>query len=672
MRQNKILRTVIASLLLTAVGLGFIIRLIKLQLVDGEMYYARGRASSVRTVDAPTSRGEILDRNGVPLVVNRMGCSIIIDAAYFPSRKEQESRNRIILSVIQIMEEEGEKWKDYLPLTVNNASEPVFPENRDNDIARLKKLLKLNDTATPEECMEALTEKYKLESYTPSDARKIASVCYGMETGDFSVSLPYTFAEDVSDRTVLRIKENSSTLLGVDVEITSYRKYIDGTLAPHILGRVGAIDADEYAKKKDSGYLLNDFIGKNGIELAMEDYLKGERGKKNIITDYKGNVSTEYTVAPVQGNTVVLTIDAGMQRVAQNALEDTIKYVYETNQKKSSSYGPCEAGAVCVVDVNTGEVLAMATYPSYDISTYNRKYAELAAADNSPLWNRATMSAYAPGSTFKPGMALAALSEGTITSKTRITCRHDYTYFPSITFSCLGYHGSVNVVDALRVSCNIFFYETGRRLTIQNIDKHFTILGLGQPTNIEIGENTGNLPAPVEGETWHPGDTVQTSIGQFTNSYTPLQLAVYAATIANGGTRYESHLVKEVKDSATGEVKLDKEPVVLAQGNYSAEDVATVHEGMIQSANLGSIAGTFDRIPVTVASKTGTPQTGIGVANGAFITFAPAQKPEIAIGIILEEAGSGAVTSRIAEEIYNYYFNVRSNNQVQEQNVLLP
>lgn len=672
MQQKRMIRTVIATLLIVTIAFVYTMRLVKIQLIDGEMYFARGRASSVRTVNAPAVRGEILDRNGVPLVVNRMGCSIIFDAAYFPSRKQQETRNKVILSLIRIVEEEEESWKDYLPLQISNGTTPEFFDDRENDVARLKKFLNLNDYATPQNCLDALKEKYKLENYTPVEARNIASVCYGMELGDFSVSLPYTFAEDVSEQTVLRVKENSNTLSGVDVEITSYREYTDGTLAPHILGRVGAIDADEYAEKKGDGYLLNDSIGKEGIEFAMESYLKGTRGKKTITTDYEGNTSSEYTVKPVQGDTVVLTIDAGLQLATQNALEDTIHYIYETNQKDSSRYGPCQAGAVCVVKVDTGEVLAMATYPSYDISTYNETYAELENADNSPLWNRATMSTYAPGSTFKPGMALAALAEGTITKDTRITCRHDYTYFPSITFSCLGYHGSVNVVDALRVSCNIFFYETGRRLTIEKIDKQFTILGLGQPTNIEIGEKPGNLPTPEEGKTWNPGDTVQTAIGQFTNAYTPLQMAVYTAAVANGGTRYESHLVKEVKSYDSSEVKLSKEPVVLAEGNYSAEDIATVHEGMIQSANRGSIAGTFDNIPVTVASKTGTPQTGKGVANGAFITFAPAENPEIAIAILLEEAGSGAATARLAEAIYDYYYNGVSTDKPLEQNTLLP
>lgn len=672
MDRKRFIRSLIGILAILAIVFFYTMRLVKIQLIDGELYYAKGKSSTVRKVDAPAARGEILDRNGVPLVVNRMGYSVVFDAAFFPSSREQDLRNEAVLKLIGIMEEEQEHWKDPLPLTFDGSGGIAFADGREGDVEKLKSFLSLNSYATAENCLDALREKYRLSDHSAEEARAIASTYYGMSLADFSVSLPYTFAEDISERTVSRVKENGSLLPGISVEVTSYREYTDGTLAPHVLGMTGAISPEEYEKRKEQGYLLNDTMGIGGIEYVMEDYLRGQRGERTVTTDYNGVTTSEYSKTPVQGDTVLLTLDAGLQQVTQSALQKTVDRLRLANEKDSSRYGPSKAGAVCVIDVRTGEVLAMATYPSYDISTYNENAAALNQAAGSPLWNRAARTAYPPGSTFKPAIALAALTEGTIDRRSTVTCRREYTYFPSQTFSCLGYHGSLNVVSALRVSCNIFFYETGRRLTIENIDRHAANLGLGQRTGIEIEETAGTLPTPVEGEVWNPGYTVQTAIGQYTNAYTPLQLAVYAAALANGGVRYEAHLVKEVRSYDGREVKLQKEPVPLPGGEYSEENLSIVREGMVQAATMGSTASVFSRLPVEVAAKTGTAQTGKGVANGCLITYAPSQQPEIAIGIVVEEAGSGTATAEIAEEIYRYYFERQAGSTSPQTEVLLP
>ena len=663
--RRAVLYTVIAIVMASV----FFIRLFQVQVIDGKMYYEKGRGSSVRTIDVSAPRGEILDRNGIPLVRNRMGCSIILDASYFPPSSRSEERNRIISMLLDILEDENENWSRHLPMEYVGGTLTFTDDS--GDVSSLKEFLGLNSYATEQNCLDALKDKYKIEGYDDVKSLEIASVRYGMEIGDFSVSLPFTVAEDVSDETVLRVEENSSVLEGVDVEVKSYREYLDGNLAPHVLGISGAISADEYREKKDQGYLLNDSIGKSGIEKAMEEYLRGERGQRTVTTDYEGNVTTEYTKLPKQGDTVSLTIDSGLQRVAQNALANRINELYAENQKNSDRYGPADAGAVCVVDVETGAVLAMASYPTFNVELYSQDQTAYSGVSGSPLWNRVVNSAYAPGSTFKPCVALAGLSEGVITRNTVITCRREYRYFSDITYTCLGYHGNTDVIRALTVSCNIFFYETGRRLGISNIEDYATRLGLGQPTNIEIGEATGTLAGPeTYNGTWTEGLTVQAAIGQANHAYTPLQLAVYAATIANGGTRYESYLVQNVADSDSGEKVFEKTPSVLMQNDFNSDYVDIVKEGMVSAAENGTTSSWFSSLDVPVAVKTGSPQTGVG--NGCLITYAPADDPQIAIAVVIEEAGSGSATAPVAQQIYEYYFSGESPDLAQDYDTILP
>ena len=373
--------------------------LFKIQVIDGEKYAAAGSSIKVKTVKVEGARGDILDRNGSPLITNRQGNSIIFDYSFFPSSKEQGKRNTIISALIDMFESRGLVWIDSLPIKVSLAGNAyVFEADREKDINELKtEILDLQNYATAQNCMDALVEKYELQSFDPIKARKIASVCYGMRRILFSVSAPYTFADDVPTEVVALIKENSAFFLGVDVEIVSYREYTDGSLMPHILGRVGLISAEEYKEKKENGesYALNAVIGKEGIESVMESYLRGARGIKTVSTDADGNVTTDYTIDPEQGNTVVLTVDKNLQEVAKDALSNGLEELRE-----DSMVDP--AGAIVIQDVNNGEILSSYSYPSYDVSTFSEDYNELREATNSPLWNRALMSTYSPGSTFQP------------------------------------------------------------------------------------------------------------------------------------------------------------------------------------------------------------------------------------------------------------------------------
>ena len=450
--------------------------LTKTIMVDGKAGDGSDNIASRYQVVVEASRGDILDRNGVTLVSNKQGNSIEFNAALFPTQSERESRNRIIAALIELCESKNEEWTDNLPIKYDESGRLVFEEGRETDIKSLKaaNMLNLNSYATAENCLDALIDMYGLEDYDKATARKIASVQYEMWRTGYSVSNPYTFAQDVSNETVSIIKEKSEFYKGVEATVDTYRQLDDGTIAPHVIGITGVISSEEYDAKTqalqesiESGeytedeietmelnaYSLTDYVGKFGIESAMESYLRGEKGIKTISIDNEGNVTSEFTKNPKQGDTVVLTIDSGLQRVAQNSLQ---KRILELTQEE----GLEAAGAVVVLDVDTGEILASASYPSYDLNEYYDKYNDLLKADGSPLINRVTQSTYEPGSTMKLSTAIAGLEEGAITKDSKFLCTSVFQYY-DVPFTCLDAHGNINVVTALEKSCNIFLENTG-------------------------------------------------------------------------------------------------------------------------------------------------------------------------------------------------------------------
>ena len=677
-----------------------IIVLFRIQIIDTDKY-GSGSVVSSEEVTVEAARGEILDRNGNALVKNRQGNSIVFDASYFPSASKQTQRDKIIYKLIKMFKAAGQGYNDWLPITVDSNGNAVFDETRTDDIKWLKSsdMLDLNSYATADNCLTALIKRYDLEGYSKQDARDIASVCVYMKKCYFSKSYPYTFAEDVPTSIVAQIMENSSFYKGVENNVVAYREYTDGTIAPHILGRVSGISADTYSEKKKeleseiekaqengatdsqiaaikrNAYKITDDYGQSGIELAMEDYLRGKRGVKVVSTDTDGNVTEKYTVEPQQGDTVILTIDKNLQVVAQNALKNRVDTL------NVSSALDC-AAAVIVEDVHTGEILACATYPTYDNNTYTENYSSLVKDPDDPLWNRALMSTYEPGSTMKPCVATAALEEGVITGDTTFTCHRVWTHFSDTTFICQGYHGSINVVDAIYHSCNIFFYETGLRLGIEKMNKWATAFGLGQKTGCELPEAAGILAGKEyresQGGTWNPGDTVQAAIGQSDNQFTLIQLCNYVATIANGGTRYVPHFVKAVETYDYSKTLLQKQPEVAAQLNISANTLKLVKEGMLKVGTIGSCQAAFSGLPVTAAAKTGTAQikrvvngTTVEGTNGFLISFAPYEDPEIAVAVVVETADAGKFAAVVAADIYNYYFSAKGVDTSETYNTLL-
>lgn len=656
--RYKSTRSTIALVLIIATVFGFAVNLYKIQIRDNEYYTKQNNTVDTYIVPIEAARGEIVDRNGNSLVTNRQGNSIILNAVYFPSAQNNKERNKIIYNLITLFEANDEEYAQNLPLELDRNGNIRFKtegENVEQDITTMKSadMLNLQPYATAQNCYDAVVEKYEIEGYDKTLTLKIANIRYELTRLLFSYENPVTIADDVSDETVAKIKEDKSTYLGADVEVVAYREYSDSTIAPHILGTVRKINAEEYKNKKDDGYNITDQIGESGIEQAMESELKGTPGELTITVDKDGNITEEVTKKPIQGNTVVLTIDRDLQILAQNKLKEVCD--------KVDSLG--SAGAVVVEDCNSGEILAAASYPTFDLNDYYDKYDELAKNPRNPLWSRFALGTYAPGSTFKPVTACTALEEGVINSSTTHTCVGTQIFFGQ-EFKCLhnNAHGTENVALALKDSCNMFFYNVALDTGIDKIDEYATAFGLGQKTGIEIAESSGILSSPDNRENaggiWRIGDTMLTAIGMSDNLFTPLQLANYCSTLANGGTRYEVHLVKSIIQTSSGIVN-EKSKIVADTLDLSQNTLDTVYQGMRMVATSGGPSFIFDQLDTNVACKTGTSEVkvnGVDRNNGFMITYAPYERPEIVVSSAIELAGSGSETAEITSEIIDYWY----------------
>lgn len=650
----------------------FVFTLAKNQLINAKKEISSNTAS-VESTEVKATRGQIFDRNGNVIVGNRQGNDVVFNATEFPEFSKQEERNKLIKSLIDLFEKNNVKWNDDMPIVIDSNGNYQFTADRDKDIKTMKSrdILRLNKYATADDCMRELIERYKLESYSKADARKIASVCYEMKINNFNSANPYTFATDVSDLVASVIKENSSFYKGVDVQVVNYREYTDGTLAPHIIGVTGVISAEEYAQLKNDGYDMDDIVGKTGIEQLYEKQLKGNNGKKIVTTSLDGKQTT-VTEGLENGENVFLTLDAGLQKVTQDALAAKINSLDSVNKG---------GGAAVVMNCKTGEILACATYPSYDLKTYYKDYSKLAKDANSPLYNRALLSTYAPGSTAKVSTAIGILEEGVANENSTIECTGTYKY--GLVCNNNPETTTIDIRTAIQDSCNIYFYHFGGELLgIEKMNMYREMLGLGQPTGIELEENTGVLDSPSYrasiGQRWETGFSLQSAIGQAGNLFTPLQLCNYVSTIANGGTRYSAHIVKAIYSSDNSTVIEEKKPEVVCETGFKKKNIQIIKEGMRRVATV-TLEGSFDDAIVPVACKTGTStlektingKTGI-YTNGFLITFAPYDDPEICVSVAVEGAYSGGSLAPIASSVYNYYYKnmttVDGNSDEQEEN----
>lgn len=685
MREKLKNRYNLLALFFVLFGCVIVYQLINLQIVNGDSYYnsSQRRVTKQRTI--ASQRGNIMDRYGVPIAVNRQGFIVQIVKADL----DDEKFNEVALELSNIFDKNGDNYikslKKYLSFN------PISFGSRTEDEIKWwqKNVLGLKDSeimGSAQEVFEYLRDtRFKISSkYTDEQAYRIMLIRYEILINQwfFNIGNPIEIAKDVDLKTVAEVEERHHDLPGVITSVEPMREYIDAQYEAQVIGYVRGITSEQYEKLKDKGYSSNDIIGQTGIEVVAEEYLRGKDGIKRVEVDTGGRLTEVLDEDPaIPGNDVILTLDTKLQKVAMESLEKNIKSIREMGGK--NNFGDADAGAAVAIDVNTGEILVMASYPSYDPSIFledasnaeaQKAIAKLFTDSSSPSLNRTIQGAYAPGSTFKPLVGIAGLEEGIITPNTIIN-DSGKTNIGGMDFFCLEYknglgaHGKLTLAEALATSCNIYFHELGYRTTIDKIEKWARYFGLGQKTGVELGnESSGTLAtkkykADVFKDAWRPADTAQASIGQLYNTFTPLQLANYVSTIANGGKRYEPHIIKRIM-SYDGEVVKEVKPV-FEQVPIKPETIEAVKKGMVAVTNSedGTAVRVFRDFPFKVAGKTGTAETGHEAnqsSNALFVCYAPADNPQIAVAVVVEKGVWGGNTAPIARDILDAYFNIRN------------
>ncbi len=659
-------RIIIMLSIVLLIGVLFGLKLVQLQVVDGEEFYNKAFSNSSLTSTVSAARGVIVDRNGVELASNIPLKNVILDKNMLPALRQDQYE--IVIKVVDILNDQEETVNISIPIKIENTGENdesvyVFESDRENEVMSLRARMGLQDWATADNVMTALSDYYDLEDYSKEEALVIAGIYLEMETRGFNYSTPFVIADDVSNETVARIKESSFDIPGADIAEEAQRYYPLGDVAPHIIGRVGPIPSESLEYYEEKEYSRDSIVGIEGIELALEDSLYGKDGERTISRDSMGNITdSTISVEPQAGNTVVLTIDAQLQQYAEERLasyHDSIKAMNLPNEGAD-----VEGGALVVIDPDTGEVLASANFPNYDLNDYIENYSEYLNDELNPLYNRATRGVYNPGSSFKPIVALGGLTEGVVTEDTYIGCSGTYNYWaPSYTPTCMFVHGNQNVIDALKVSCNIYFYETGRLLGIDEMGSYARDLGFGSSTGIEIPESLGSIASPEYKESigleWQAGDVVQAAIGYDYNRATPMQLAAYTAALANDGVRVNAHLVKDITTHDSEEIVFSTQTTVLSETTASDEAKDIVEQGMLAaSLSGGTASAAFGDYVFPVYSKTGT--AGLLANKSPDATFicygGPSEDDQIAIAIVMESGGHGSYLAPLAKEIFDYYY----------------
>ncbi len=675
--RYTILFIIIAAMTVSIVG-----RLFYLQIVKGEYYKIQSENRLIRNMPIKAPRGEILDRYGRPLITNRQGFSVVFYKEYIKSG----ALNALILRMINVMAIHGEAYIDTLPVTPSEPFDFDFPGVSGDTLTEKLAAFRIACKAAPDTdaraVLYALKDKYKIEDgYSDADLRKIIGVRYEMESRLFSDSTPYTFATDVSISCVTYIKEQGDDFQGIGISVEPIREYTGGTLAAHILGRVGVMYKEDYEKLKSKNYSMNDKVGKDGIEKVLEEYLRGVDGVSSVEQNLGGRMSKIIDSQPaVPGNYAVLTLDAKLQKTLEDSLERVIKELQGRGESRGAN-----AGSAVVLDVNSGEVLAMASYPTFDPSKFNELWGTLSKDSTRPMWNRAISGQYAPGSTFKPMTAVAALESGAVTPTETLLCDGVYKYYASSGYSpvCWLYsssghgHGYQNVTQAIENSCNLYFYEAGRRVDIDKLAEYGAQFGLGEYTGIELSGEAQGIFASREyrkklGKPWYPGDTVQAAIGQSDHLFTPVQLANYIATIANGGKRYGVHLVKSVKSYGDASTVFENTPTVVNTLDMDSKNYKAVMDGLRKVNETGTASSTFANFEIAVGGKTGTASVPSGAANGLFVAFAPFDDPQIAIAVVVEHAAHGNWIASVAKDVIAEYMAVDAvEDQIRPHNELL-
>lgn len=646
-KRKRQTQLTLLSILLILVIIAYTARICSLQIINASKYSSVAGSTAVRTAVLKAPRGEILDRYGRKIAINRDGYNIVFNKAYVG-----DDLNDVILTLVNLLQSNGVKWSDKLPMSLEAPYGFIEGESTE----KLLTTLDVASYATPENCFTQMAERYELDKYSPDDMRKIMGVRYSMEIADFSISYPFTFAEDIPTELMRKISESGFMLSGVTVDVVPFRQYADTSLAVNLIGTVGPIYEEDWTEGegyKDRGYSFDDKVGKSGIEYYAENDLRGTDGEITYYIDADGNIiKSEITKAPVAGKTVMITLDKVIQRTTQDALSEIVR-------KLQSTGGTATAGTAVVTDVNSGQILCAANYPTYDLATIGEEYDALLASPYKPLTNRAFKGVYPIGSTIKPIVATAAMENNLYNIGESIFCSRKYIYFSDYQPSCMHRHGSIALKTALSKSCNYFFFELGRRVGAVSLTDYFKQFGLGVKTGVEVDDSAGILIEPT-GDGFG-GDTLQISIGQ-KNAFTPLQLANYSATFANGGTHYRATLINKIVSYDMSTVYKESKPEVVNKISISDSTLDAVKEGMLSVTVDGTGSTVLGDYPIKIGGKTGTSQTNSGADHSTFIAFAPYENPEISISVVLEHGDSSFSSGTVVRKILDAYFSAEGNN----------
>lgn len=685
--KNDRIRYNILTILVYIVGIVLLAQLFNLQIVHGEEYRETSNTKLTRESVLKADRGSIKDSSGTMLASVDAQYSIVL----YKTKVNNETLNTTILKLLNILSTNSDSYVDNFLIDVNPYR---FKLEEEESQKKWKKANNIDEDATAEEAFNYFKNKYDITSDNVEDIRKILAIRYEISYKGYSSTKSIEIASNISRQSLEQIKERNAEFSGVEVVETPVRVYPLKTTASHILGRIGRIESSELEGNEDI-YNQNDIIGKSGIEYVFEKYLKGTDGVKQIDMNVDGTITDEYVSKDaVSGSDVILTIDSKLQAVTEQALADNINKI--ANHGFSQENNPADAGAAVVLNVKTGEVIAMASYPDYDPSAFvngidTNTWNYYINGDTKPLENKAISAMYSPGSTYKMVTALAGLETGTITPKTKINDTGVFRKYNS-SWKCWNRHGHgyLNVSQAIEHSCNYFFYDLGDRLGIDNLAKYSYYLGLGHKTGIELkGEIDGVLAsneiAKQENRVWNPGETISAAIGQSYNTFTPLQMAKYVAMIANRGKNLDVTIVKSIINPDGSEISRDEyesyvnEKLGLQQENveemsFKEENIEAILEGMrgVTSESGGTAYSTFRNFNIEVGGKTGSAQTGVqGKTNAWFVGFAPFDDPEIAIVVFVRNGGHGSYTAEVARDIIAQYFGMNT-NQVTENTTAIP
>ena len=678
MNQNErktVMRRMVLLIAVAALVMGlYALRLIFLQLVNSDEYKSRATNTTDYNFTVTAARGDIVDSTGKRIATTTTSYNVVLNKL----QMGDEDLDSLLQRVVELFEKNGESWTDTLLISQPDAAGNYTFTARDDSssdqrqLTTMKENLGLQQYATANDVMEMLVEKNNLQDLPLRWQRTLAGIHYEMELQAFSNVNNFVMAENVSDVTVATIKENSLSLPGVEIVQTSTRSYEQGDIVPAVLGRVGKITAEKWKVTdengqttyplREKGYNMNDMIGVSGLEAVYEDELRGKDGVETITRSSDGViVGTAMTTVPEPGHTVQLTIDSAFQQAVDKALAKNIEMINSTYNSGSSA--KAAAGAVVVISTKDGSVLAASNYPSYDQNLFATQYSQYSSDPGLPLLNRALQGLYTPGSTFKPAVAVAALDSGVINRSSTVYCNGVYTYYDDYRPKCTrhGHSGNIDVITAIKWSCNIFFYDVGRRTTSDVYDAYAYKMGLGTRTGVEVNEATGRLTTKKDSNYIASLD-VQAAIGQGNTVVTPVQLATYAGTLANRGVRYRTHFVKAILDTNTGKVLQETQPEVMDVVEDRGDTFDLVRQGMI---GVSETVSGLKNYPVTIACKSGTPQrsetyyvgsTRKHYTNTMMIAYGPAEDAEIALGIVIEYGGGGARAGNLVADIFDAYY----------------